>query len=119
MILLQSEVEAMAEVPTQTVTVAVGQQVQLTLPSRGSAGFGWIVTEEGDKGAIAVSRAAGARPPLPPPGSPPPSSYSLDEIVTVTGIHAGTVILDARLARPAGDAAPIDRRRFRVEVAAP
>jgi hypothetical protein len=98
--------------------VAVGQQVRVSLPSRGSGGFGWSFNPEGDAGVISIARVAGERPPLPPAGGPPPNSFSLDEVLVITGVRPGAVVLNGRLARPGGEQAPIEQRRIRVEVVA-
>ena len=104
----------MAEIAEQTIELTVGGEVRVALPGRGSGGFVWSVAPPTDTGVVAIARSAGERPPLPPAGGPPPNSYSLDEILIITGLKPGTVVLDARLGRPGG--ASIAERRFRVHV---
>jgi hypothetical protein len=108
----------MADAAEQSVRLAVGEQVQVALPGRGSGGFVWSVAPSGDAGIVSIERKSASRPPMPPPGGAPPNSFSLDEILVITGRRIGTAVLDARLSRPGGEQAPIDRRRIRVEVVA-
>jgi chagasin family peptidase inhibitor I42 len=99
------------------LTVKTGAEVRITLPGHGSSGRVWSYSVEGDSGAIAVTRESGRGPDLPPPGGLPPPSYSLDEIVIVRGVHAGTAILRLTLARPNGrGTAPAEQRRITVRV---
>jgi hypothetical protein len=109
----------MAAPAEETVTIGVGEQRRIGLPGRGSGGFTWQVDVSGDADAITLGREAGARPALPPAGSAPPASFSLDEVLVIDGVRPGKVVLDARLARPgtAPDAA-IERRRIRIVVTA-
>jgi hypothetical protein len=108
----------MTDAAEQSVRLAVGEQVQVALPGRGSGGFVWSVAPSGDAGIVSIERKSASRPPMPPPGGAPPNSFSLDEILVLTGRRPGTVVMDARLSRPGGEQAPIDRRRIRVEVVA-
>ncbi len=100
----------------QHISIAVGQTVRLSLPGHGSGGFSWSIEESGDAGAIRIERAAGDRPALPPPGSPPPSSFSLDEVLVITGLREGVVTLDVRLRRHLEP--PLEERLIIVEVVA-
>jgi hypothetical protein len=109
---------AMMDAAAQSIRLVLGEQVQVALPGRGSGGFVWSVAPSGDAGIVSIERKSASRPPMPPPGGAPPNSFSLDEILVITGRRIGTAVLDARLSRPGGEQAPIDRRRIRVEVVA-
>ena len=108
----------MADTIAQEVRVAVGEQVRIVLPGRGSGGFVWSFSQEGDAGVISTARMAGERPPMPPAGGPPPNSFSLDEVLVITGVRPGAVVLNGRLARPGGDTPTTEQRRIHVEVVA-
>ena len=99
----------------QSVTLTVGQTLRVSLPGHGSGGFVWSVTPVGDAGIIAITREAGAHPPMPPAGGPPPSSFSLDEVLVLTGLRVGRVRLEALLGRPGG-VPPVAQRRIVVHV---
>ncbi len=99
------------------LTVKADGEARITLPGHGASGRVWSYAVEGDSGAIAVTRESGRAPDLPPPGGLPPPSYSLDEIVIVRGVHAGTATLRLTLARPGErGAAPAEQRRITVRV---
>jgi len=100
----------------QSIVLAVGETTRVALPGRGSAGFSWSVDRRGDTDAITIERTAGKRPELPPAGGLPPPSFSLDEVLVITALHAGVVTLDAALRRPTEP--PIETRRIRIEVTA-
>jgi hypothetical protein len=100
---------------TQTLGLAMGEVRRIVLPSGGASGRGWRARVTG--GAVTAEVTGGAAPTLPPPGGLPPPSYSLDEVLVITGVAAGEAQVDAVLARPNG--APRDagaRRSFRVTV---
>ncbi len=99
------------------LTVETGAEVRVTLPGHGSSGRVWSYSVEGDSGAVAVTRESGRAPDLPPPGGLPPPSYTLDEIVIVRGVHAGTATLHLTLARPGErGTAPAEQRRITIRV---
>jgi hypothetical protein len=108
----------MTDVTEQSISLTVGGQVRVALPGRGSGGFVWSVVASGDADIVSIERRAGVRPPLPPAGGAPPDSFSLDEILVITGRRVGSGVLDARLSRPGNEQAPVDERRIRVEVVA-
>lgn len=99
---------------TSELTIKAGAEVRITLPGRGSSGRMWSCTVEGDSNAVAVTRESGRGPDLSPPGGAPPSSYSVDEIIVVRGVHAGTATMRLSLARPGS--APTEQRSVVVRV---
>jgi len=99
---------------TAELTVKTGAEERIILPGHGSSGRVWSCVVEGDSSAIAVTRATGAPPKLPPAGGLPPPSYNLDEVIIVRGVHAGTATLLLSLGRPVGP--PVEQRRVVVRV---
>jgi hypothetical protein len=98
----------------ERITLAVGETRRVSLPSRGSAGFSWDLRVTGE--SVSIARTSGPPPPLPPPGGLPPSSYSLDEVLILTGTHPGETVIEGALRRPGGRV--IEQRTLRVRVVA-
>jgi hypothetical protein len=100
---------------TGEILLASGSSTEVVLPGHASSGRLWHFEVEGDKGAISISLRIGPAPKLPPSGGMPPPSYSLDEILVITGIHPGRAELVLTLMRP-DEIAPAEVRRIAVRV---
>jgi predicted secreted protein len=73
-----------------------GESHILELPGRGSAGYAWEFTVEGDSEAIVAEPQEGALP----PGVAPPSTYSRTARFQVRALRAGRALVCFRLRRP-------------------
>ncbi len=78
------------------IQLHVGQEMVLTLPGRGTAGYTWTYETAGDTAALSV--ALGAAPPAEQPSTP--KSGSLPEAAMLRGLTNGHVVLRLRLGRP-------------------
>lgn len=76
-----------------------GDEHTFRLPGLGSAGYRWTYAVEGDESAVEVSTTRSAPPQLPQPVGPPPSNYSLDEIVIIRGRSPGAARIIVTQAR--------------------
>ena len=64
-----------------------------------------------------VSISAAAAPPRPKPGGPPPDTFDIDELVTVTALRSGQVTVHLALRRVwEKDKQPAEQLRLDVKV---
>jgi hypothetical protein len=101
--------------PDSAIRLKVGASYSFRLRGRGSAAYLWKSLVEGDPGIVAISLTRDQRPPAPPPGSAPPSNFSLDETVCITGLAPGAAEILLTLERP-GDPNSPPLEQFRVQV---
>jgi predicted secreted protein len=74
------------------VELKVGQQYTHRLQGRGAAGYSWECRLEGPQAVVAISREPGMTAnhlDLPEPGSAPPGSASVDELVRIQSLAPG------------------------------
>ena len=79
-----------AEVPG-TLTLRVGQEHQIRLPSLGTAGYIW--TAESNGGSVEISHTRGSEKPQHPGGS-------TDEIIVIHSLTAGSATVRLEQRRP-------------------
>jgi predicted secreted protein len=91
-------------VPSQ-IHLAVHQSYVFTLAGRGSAGYRWSYSVEGNSSVVRVSMATA---PMPPgqAGAAPPQSYNLDQQVTIEALAPGQVAVHFEQRRPWEQATP-------------
>jgi hypothetical protein len=96
-----------------SLTLRIGQQVDVTLQSAGSAGYGWRSWVEGSREAVSVSRLIAD---VPRPTSP--NSFSAPEAFRIIARKAGEVLVVFSLRRPwePESTPPRDEQRYRVTV---
>jgi hypothetical protein len=79
------------------LTLKTGQSTRLRLGGAGPAGYDWTWTTDGDAKCISVS--VEAAPLDAPVARSEPATSVVDQIVTITGKHAGIVTLHLKLSR--------------------
>lgn len=84
---------------TSKVTVQVGQVHRVTLGGLSGAGYTWSYTIEGPPSVVSVSVEMTQAPAMPPPGGPPPDSFSRDYIYAITGLKPGRATVRFTLAQ--------------------
>ena len=84
--------------PPSELHLRPGETSRVRLGGAGAAGYQWSWTIDGDADAINVAIEAASAPPTPVPGVL--RGFSVDQIVVVHGLHAGTASLHLVLARP-------------------
>ena len=82
------------------VTLQPGAVHRLTLGGLGGAGYTWGESIEGAPGIVSVSVEMTKAPAMPPPGGPPPSSFSRDYTYIITALKPGTARVRFFLHRP-------------------
>lgn len=100
---------------TREILLTSGSSTEVVLPGHASSGRLWHFEVDGDKSALSITLRRRPALELPPSGGLPPPSYSLDEILVITGIHPGTAELVLTLMRP-DEVAPAEVRRIVVRV---
>ncbi len=96
--------------------LASGTEQVIRLPGLGSAGYQWQHSLLGDEGVAEVEVTRSQAPPLPPPGGPPPSNYSLDDLILVRGLSPGRVRIQCTQVRVGQEQTPFARHTIDVIV---
>ena len=101
----------------RSVGLRVHETSVLELPGRGSAGYSWVVEQDGEEGVVEVRR----RPPSPAagaePGGPPPAAGSLPELLEIQALAPGRVALRFELRRSWEQQGPLEHEEVEVVVA--
>jgi hypothetical protein len=90
-----------------------GETRRLEIGGLGSAGYAWSYEVEGPAGVIAV--AIETVPPPSPPAGAPPTSYSAQHVLAVTGLEEGSATINLAQRRPWEKQKP-PLREMRVQV---
>lgn len=99
----------------QRILLKPGESHTLRLPSRGPAGYDWILTLEGDESAVDVLRSAALSPGMSaPPLSP---GQGIDQLFTVLAVSSGHVVIRFEQRLPfEPEEPPVDERVLDVTV---
>jgi hypothetical protein len=99
------------------LTVPVGGQHRIPLPSYAGSGNAWSATcLTGADVATVTVRTSPPPPPAPVPGGGPPEPRLATEVAVVHGLQAGTARWRLQLARPFGPPHPLATRDLDIEV---
>ncbi len=101
-----------AEPVAQSIELAVGQSMTMTLPGNPTTGFLWSVAECSDVVKVELAFERNTRPSAPPLCGRPQAT-----VVTLTGVKGGQGTVRLIYARPwEKDTAPVSTRTYTVTV---
>jgi predicted secreted protein len=96
----------------ETLQLLVGDDFELRLPGRGTAGYGWVFQGSGVDGILSVTHSTVA-----PASTGVQQTGSADEVFTLRGLSPGHMQLQFELRRSwEKDTPAAQQRRFDVEV---
>jgi hypothetical protein len=91
------------------ISLKPGDSHTLRLPSRGPAGYDWILTVEGDESALDISRSAAWSPDM--SGPPLLPGQGIDQIFEILAVRSGQAVIRFKQCLPfQPEEPPIDER---------